>query len=522
MFKFLRRQDYPLRVVLLLFVAFSLAGCNKNFDDYWNSSNPKGGYLYDRIKSNPEFSMFAEALDRANVAQFLVNGGSYTVFAPTNEAFSKFLTDKGYASINAVPEAELFKIASYHIVNNMWYYYDLRDRYYNSLNKLYSKNQRYLTRLRKYVDIDITVENSFKVNGIEVIKALQDIDADNGVIHGIPEVMVPIPNLEELFQSDPELANSTFYKLLKVLRDKTYDRQNSFDRNRDGIIDSVYLVTYPLLNGGANISVEYKTVGNTVTNSQGGTPAFTTILVPANALLDQYIAPALAKVQNQIDSLSPSYIEGILENYILADTLMTSAQIKSRTGNLRVSNGATLAAASLKTDADFIRKDIRASNGYIQVINNGFYQSDREKSALWQASIEPDFRLFMAAIQKANLMNTYGVSSRSATYLIPSNDAIRAAGLNIEKMQLNGRQLSATQFSNLVKHQIVNTSLNKAALTGTKTAEAGGSLIFSDNGNAVANTNTPPSSATIGTQLYVGPSNTGYVYKSNNLLIPLF
>ncbi len=227
-------------------------------------------------------------------------------------------------------------------------------------------------------------------------------------------------------------------------------------------------------------------------------------------------------MQNQIDSLSPSYIEGILENYILADTLMTSAQIKSRTGNLRASNGATLAAASLKTDADFIRKDIRASNGYIQVINNGFYQSDREKSALWQASTEPDFKLYMAAIQKANLMNTYGVSSRSATYLIPSNDAIKAAGLNIEKMQLNGRQLSATQFANLVKHQIANASLNKAALTGTKTAEAGGSLIFSDNGNAVANTNTPPSSATIGAQLYVGPSNTGYVYKSNNLLIPLF
>ncbi len=284
MFKFLRRQDYPLRVVLLLFVAFSLASCNKNFDEYWNSSNPKGGYLYDRIKSNPEFSMFAEVLDRTNVAQFLVNGGSYTVFAPTNEAFSKFLTAKGYASISAVPEAELFKIASYHIVNNMWYYYDLRDRYFNLLNKLYSKNQRYLTRLRKYVDIDVTVENSFKVNGIEVIKALQDIDADNGVIHGIPEVMIPMPNLEELFQSDPELANSTFYKLLKVLRDKTYDRQNSFDRNRDGIIDSVYLVTYPLLNGGANISVEYKTVGNTVTNSQGGTPAFTTILVPVGSI----------------------------------------------------------------------------------------------------------------------------------------------------------------------------------------------------------------------------------------------
>src|SRR6476620_12098960 len=108
-----------LPILFLSLLCFALS-CKKGFDEYYNESNTKGGFLYDKIKANPEFSTFAKGLERANLTQFISEGGLYTVFAPTNEAFSKFLTNSGYSSIDVVPTADLFRILSFHIVNNMW------------------------------------------------------------------------------------------------------------------------------------------------------------------------------------------------------------------------------------------------------------------------------------------------------------------------------------------------------------------------------------------------------------------
>ncbi|MFD2162716.1 fasciclin domain-containing protein [Paradesertivirga mongoliensis] len=522
MIRFLRKEDYPYRVFLLFFLLFSFAGCNKNFDEYWSDGSTKGGNLYEKIKKTPEFSMFTEALDHSGLTPFLIKGGSYTVFAPTNEAFTKYLSASGYSSVKDVPVAELFSICSYHVVQSMWYYYDLRDRYTNPLNKLYSQKRQYLTRNRKFVDIDASVAGVFKINNLEIVKSLQDMDADNGVIHGIPEVMVPLKSLEEIISSDPEIANSTFGKMMKVLRTKTIDRENSFDKDRNGTIDTAYIFTYPLLNSGANIAVEYKAVGNTVANSQGGTPAFTTILIPNNQVLDAFIAPAMAKVDNKIDSLSPSYIEEVLENYFLSDTVMTAEGLKNRRvgANLHfLSNGYEMLSTTLRSDADFGRKDIRASNGIIHFINSTFRESPRQLSALGKAMIEPEFKLYFAAMQKTNLINTYAINNRGNTYMMPDNAAMRAARIDVEKQLLGDVYMSINQFANLMRHQIVSSNLNKAGLTGAKAAEFGGNLTFSNGGNTV--TNAANNVASVGPQLYSGtPNNTGYAYRTDKLLIP--
>lgn len=343
--------------------------CTKNFDKYWNEERSKGGNLYDKIKEIPEFSLFSEALQRANYSQFIEKGGSYTIFAPTNEAFGKYLSSNNYQSIADVPLEKLYLIVGYHVINSMWYEYNFRDRYNNIANKLFSKNTTYITRSRKYVNVDVALPTVFKVNGIDIVSTLKDIDANNGVIHGIAGVMVPLLNLEETLKSDPELSNTTFVKLLKVLQSKTVDALNTFDRDRDGIIDSAFTVTYPLLNAGANIAVEFKAAGATIANSQG-TPAYTTLIIPDDASLNAYIAPTLAKFDNKIELLTPNYIEQVLENYMLADTMMTAANIISRGGVnvLRSSNGDALLTTVLRSEGDFAKKNIMASNGIVHII----------------------------------------------------------------------------------------------------------------------------------------------------------
>src|SRR5690349_5972329 len=146
-------------------------GCRKGFKDYYDEKNTKGGFLYDKLKSDSSFSTFVKALDRANVAQFITQGGLYTVFAPTNAAFANYLSSNGYSSIDAVPLNKLYSILSFHVIYNMWYYYDLRARYATSQQRLY------LTRSRKFVDIDVTTADQIKINGIPVINTMRDIDA---------------------------------------------------------------------------------------------------------------------------------------------------------------------------------------------------------------------------------------------------------------------------------------------------------------------------------------------------------
>lgn len=506
--------------VLSLSLLFFAVGCSKGFKEYYDDKNTKGGFLYDKIKAKPEFSTFAKGLERANLAQFISEGGLYTVFAPTNEAFSKYLSSNGYSSIDAVPVDRLFKILSFHIVNNMWYYYDLRSRYITFQQTLY------LTRNKKFVNVDVTAaDSSIKVNGVPVIKTLRDIDADNGVMHGIGEVLVPLSNLEEVFQADPALANSTFYRLMQVVKDSAYDRFNSYDRDRDGRVDSVFYKTYPLLNN-VYTSIEYRQ--STTAASQGGEPLFTTFLVPSNALLDGLIAPAVARipgsVPDKIAALSPSYVEALLESYFVADSLVTSAQLIARVLPLRSVNSEIIPALP---DNQFIRKDIRASNGFIHTINTTFPNTPTAvfNSAMGKIFTDPDLFTFLAAVQRAGLMSSWANTTKTGTFFAPTNAAFTAIGLDVQKMTLNGAALTSTQFSNIVRNHLINENLAKTNLTGTpsvtKNSDVNQQLVFT-NAGATVTTSAGVVATITHPELSKGPGNptVGWVYKVDQVLLP--
>ena len=523
--RLLKLKARIVHISLLSLLCFTIS-CSKGFKEYYDASNTKGGFLYDKIKSNPEFSLFAQGLERANIVQFISEGGLYTVFAPTNEAFTKYLSSNGYSTINDVPVDKLYKILSFHIVHNMWYYYDFKVRFSTFQQKLY------LTRNRKFVTVDVTTPDVIKVNNIPVITTLRDIDANNGVIHGIGEVLVPLPNLEEILQADPELSTSTFYKLMQVLKDSTYDRFNSFDKNRDGVIDSSFFKTYPFLFNSttSSTSIEYRQ--NTSPTSQGGEPLFFTILVPSNAALDAFIAPALARIDNsvpdKIAALSPSYVEAVLESYVLLDTMMTATQLTSRTLPLTLKsvNGEVVPALS---DGQFVRKDIRASNGYIQMINTAFPGSATApfKSALGQVLSDPSLTMFFAAMQKANLMTSWTSTIKTGTIFAPTNDAFTAIDFDVKKGTLNGAVLTSTAFNNIVRNHLINENLTKANLTGTpsvsKNSDVGTAqpLIFTNSGTTVTTTEGVVATITH-PELAKGPGNpaVGYVYKVDKVLLP--
>lgn len=505
----------PVEMLPLLLLAFTFS-CKKGFKDYYADKNPKGGYLYEKISTDPHFSIFSKGLERAGLVQFIGQGGLYTVFAPTDDAFSTFLGSNGYATIDDVPIDKLFRILSFHIVNNMWYYYDLKVRFATYQQRLY------LTRNKKFVNIDVTVADVIKINGVPVINDLRDIDAANGVIHGIGTVLTPLPNLEEVLQSDPQLRTSTFYRLMQLTADSAYDRFNSYDRDRDGRMDSVFYKTYPLLSN-VYTSIEYRQ--NTAPANQGGDPLSTTLLIPSNQVLDAFIAPALARIDNsvpdKIAALSPSYAEAVLESYFIGDTIVTSKELITRTRVLRSVNGELVPALP---DNQFLRKDIVASNGTIQMINTTFPVAPALTSAMGQAMLDPQLSMFMAAVQAAGLMGSLSLPTRTGTYLAPVNAAFVDAAFDIKKKTLNGALLTTTQFSNIVRQHIINENLNVAGLAGTKNSDLGSGqqLVFTNSGKTV--TSAAGVMATV-TQPEVskgpGSPSVGYVYKVDKVLLPV-
>lgn len=143
-------------------------GCQKELDDKYVRPDWLAGKLYTQIKTIPELSTFAELLQVSGYDTIIDVSGSYTVFAPSNDAFKLYFQENSkYKSISDIPKAEVIKIVKYHLVQNPWSKKQLRTLDYDgwidtlSLTRnlpkgykretlLLGKNQKYGVAWSKY------------------------------------------------------------------------------------------------------------------------------------------------------------------------------------------------------------------------------------------------------------------------------------------------------------------------------------------------------------------------------------
>ena len=127
----------------------------------------------------PEFSILLEAATKAGLADTLMNGGPFTVFAPTNNAFIELLSLlEDYNSLEDfdTPEdiAFLTSVLLYHVVEGRVYSSDLSNGLVPTLNG---------------ANFNVSLGSSVLINDAEVI--IPNVQATNGVIHAINKVLVP-------------------------------------------------------------------------------------------------------------------------------------------------------------------------------------------------------------------------------------------------------------------------------------------------------------------------------------------
>ncbi|WP_298915516.1 fasciclin domain-containing protein [uncultured Nostoc sp.] len=120
------------------------------------------------------FKTLVKAAEAANLIEILKSPGSFTLFAPTDEAFANLPEGTLDSLLQDIPK--LKKIVAYHIASG-----DVRSDDLVQINEAE-------TLEGSIVAIE-SADGKFKVNNANVLKT--DILTDNGVIHIIDGVLMP-------------------------------------------------------------------------------------------------------------------------------------------------------------------------------------------------------------------------------------------------------------------------------------------------------------------------------------------
>lgn len=129
--------------------------------------------LVDTAINAGTFGTLVAAVTAAGLADTLKSPGPFTVFAPTDEAFSKLPSGTVESLLENI--LTLRKILEYHVVSG-----EVAAPEIAKLDKVTSVEGS---------DLKINATSGVKVNDATVVRA--NVEADNGIIHVIDTVLLP-------------------------------------------------------------------------------------------------------------------------------------------------------------------------------------------------------------------------------------------------------------------------------------------------------------------------------------------
>ncbi len=138
--------------------------------------------------SNENFSTLVAAVKAADLVSTLNSEGPFTVFAPTNEAFSKLPAGTVETLLKTENKGTLTSILTYHVVAGKFMASDVVKAIKDNNGKfvITTVNGEKLTA--HIMDGNVMLMDA-KGNSSTII--LTDVDASNGVIHAIDTVVMP-------------------------------------------------------------------------------------------------------------------------------------------------------------------------------------------------------------------------------------------------------------------------------------------------------------------------------------------
>lgn len=300
-------KNYAKLIKLTLLVVSSTLMFSCSDDD----SSQQNNSITDIASGNPNFSILVDALTRANLAETLDQEGSYTVFAPTNEAFMNFLYDNGFESLDDVPVATLTQVLLNHVVSGTNLSSGLTTGYFKTLATGSASSTNTLSMF-------INTASGVRLNGVSSVTSA-DIIADNGVIH-VVDAVIGLPTIVT-----HATANPNFSTLATLLTEQ------ELVGTLNGTASSPFTVFAPL-----------NSAFDTVTlNLYGGLNS-----TQKTAVLTYHVVPGANVLSNAIPSGPITTFE--TGTFTISGTVITDEQ--SRATNI-------------------VATDVQASNGVIHAVN---------------------------------------------------------------------------------------------------------------------------------------------------------
>jgi uncharacterized surface protein with fasciclin (FAS1) repeats len=187
------------KIIGIAFLAVSVLSCS---DD--NESQPT---IVDIASGDAQFSTLVRALERTNLVTTLDGSGQFTVFAPTNAAFTTFFTSLGAGvTVENVDTAVLKSILLNHVIGSEIKSSALPDATYASTLSPINATATSPT-ISMFVQksgATVTINGGASNGGGTVTTA--DVDASNGVIHVVSNV-IGLPTVVNHAIANPDFTS---------------------------------------------------------------------------------------------------------------------------------------------------------------------------------------------------------------------------------------------------------------------------------------------------------------------------
>ncbi|WP_417444824.1 fasciclin domain-containing protein [Joostella sp.] len=356
-------------------VAFLLVGLASCSDDDDNNQTPPEEELTitETAASDAELSILVAALVKTGLDDTLNEEGTFTVLAPTNQAFQ----DAGITDVDAVSNDVLTNILLNHVFSEELASSELSTMYKNTLATGPDDNQ---------ISMFINTDGGVTFNGTSMPTTV-DIMASNGIIHKVNGVL-NIPTIV-----DHAAANPNFSILVEAL-----------GRFGDQYLD--------LLSG---------TEGSPFTVFAPTNEAFTNLLSMLGV--------------SSLDEIDDATLETVLTYHVVAGanatsgTLSDGQMITTAQGNdvtIMTSDGVQVMDAT-ETPANVITADVQAGNGVIHAIDKVLLPQAivdaMNPTIAGFVSMNDDYSSLLAAVQKAGLVETLSAEDAGLTVFAPNNEA---------------------------------------------------------------------------------------------------
>lgn len=205
----LKLNILSLIVGLFAVAQVALVSCSDDPDELSRYTST-AEYASDFIQNREKFSTFAAIVTRSKMMGLLGTYGSYTVFAPTNDAFDIYFAENGYTSVDDLTQEECDTITYTHIIEQAFFTTDYNDGTYPVLNML----DRTLTISCDSDTISVPGEINLVIyinKSAEMIA--YDDSVENGVVHTMGGVIGTSNDmLPDLLAKDSTI--SLFYEAL--------------------------------------------------------------------------------------------------------------------------------------------------------------------------------------------------------------------------------------------------------------------------------------------------------------------